>query len=125
MNDSAPPSQPQAASSKALIVMFVITLCAVGLVVFLLFRPTGYDAGVVESQVPAEEVETLQINRGEVIDAVHAADVAAEEGRQYYVVIQDVSRDGASGVARIGGLVTFVRNTQPQRLGWFLMDRTR
>ena len=34
-------------------------------------------------------------------------------GDEYDVSIQDMSRDGDSGVARIRGLITFVRGTKP------------
>ena len=43
-----------------------------------------------------------------MVDAVSRRDVKAEVGRRYRVLIDDESDAGASGVAKIGGLVTFV-----------------
>lgn len=110
---TAPAPEPAPASSKALVAMFLITLCSVAIVVYLLFRPGVGEPGVVEEVLPAEKVAALNLHRGDVVDATGRDAVIAEEGRWYYVVVDDVSRDGASGVARIGGLVTFVRDARP------------
>lgn len=111
MNNSAP--QPAPASSKALVALFFVTLTSVAVVVFLLFRPTTGEPGVIEEVLTAEEAAALNLHRGDVVNAAGRDAVTAEEGRWYYVVIDDVSRDAAAGVARIGGLITFVRDARP------------
>ncbi len=111
MTTSAP--EPAPTSSRALVAMFLVTLCSVAVVVFLLFRPTVGEPGVVEEVLTEEEVAALNLHRGAVVNATGDEAVIAEEGRWYYVVVDDVSRDGASGVARISGLITFVRDARP------------
>lgn len=113
MNESSASPASPTPSSKALVLMFLITLAAVAVVVFLLLRPAPSEPGVVEEVIPADEAQTLDLHRGDVVNAMGSTPVSAEEGRRYYAVIQDASRDGASGVARIGGMVTFVRGAQP------------
>ena len=86
--------------------VFVVCLGGFGLVVWLFVRPSGPQVEVIEGQVaggPGQAVYT-----GNVVDTLVTPDVVAEAGRRYRVRIEGSARDSASGVARIGGLITFV-----------------
>ncbi len=59
--------------------------------------------------IPARETD---INAGQIIDATENKNVTAREGYRYRVYIQDLSREGNAGIARIGGMITFVPNVK-------------
>jgi predicted RNA-binding protein with TRAM domain len=105
-----PASPAPAAQTKLfpLILLLAVSLSALAAVLWLVLAPREPEPEVIEATVAGREAEALGVYRGEVIDAIERRDVVAEEGRRYKVRIQDESKEGASGVARIGGLVTFV-----------------
>jgi predicted RNA-binding protein with TRAM domain len=104
----APAAAPVKHNTLPLILLLVLSLAALGAVLWLVLAPREAEVEVVESTVEGKEAEETGVYRGEVVDTIERKDVAAEEGHRYKVLIQDESKDGASGVARIGGLVTFV-----------------
>ena len=58
--------------------------------------------------IEGAEAERFGVNRGEITDTLQEARATARVGHRYRVRIVDDSDDGGSGIARIGGLVTFV-----------------
>lgn len=71
-------------------------------------RHTGPpEVEVVEQVLEGEEALAAGVYRHEVIDAITRRRVTALEGRRYRVRIEE-DAGGSAGIARIGGLVTFV-----------------
>ncbi|MBP7828747.1 MAG: TRAM domain-containing protein [Kiritimatiellae bacterium] len=88
-------------------ILLVVSLVAVLAVLWLALKPDNEETEVIEVVV-SEDPSTAGVYRHEIVDAVDRFDVKAEVGRRYRVLIDDESDEGASGVAKIGGLVTFV-----------------
>lgn len=74
-------------------------------------RPT--DTEIEVKRIPAHEAETLDLYRGEIRGPDQWTDRDPAEGRRYRVWIEDESRSGAAGIARIGGVLTFVDAAEP------------
>ena len=88
----------------------VVVLLAVGFVLLAammwVLRPSQRIEVV--AVITGEAAELFDVNRGEVIDAIEDEHATARLGYRYRVLIEDESDDRASGIARIGGLVTFI-----------------
>lgn len=118
MNDTPPSSSETSLPSPPRNAGWLIALLALAVVALIatigLWRAQrGKPREVVVEMVGAEAPEeTSAIYTAEVIDAITRRDVKAEVGRRYKVVIEDESKEGNAGIARIGGLVTFVRDAQ-------------
>ncbi len=95
-------------SRSVLIVLLLVCLLGVGVVVYLVVRPDDVEEERIISLVEVEAPEAVDLNVLDVIDTLEDPDVEAQEGRRYKVLVVDEAREGASGIARIGGLVTFV-----------------
>jgi len=74
------------------------------------------DRARVVAVIEGPDAEAYGVNRGEVADTLRDPRAVAREGRRYRVRIEDESDDGRSGVARIGGLVTFVPDARPGQI---------
>jgi predicted RNA-binding protein with TRAM domain len=99
-----------------------ISLLTLALIAVLLTRPEKRKYAVIEDRAltGAETIETRSsglvanepaaesVYGGQIIDAVEGAPGEPREGWRYRVRIRDESRQGAAGVCRIGGMVTFV-----------------
>lgn len=118
MNDTPSSSSEASLSSPPRNLGWLIALLALAVVALIatigLWRAQrGKPREVLVEMVGAEAPEeTPAIYTAEVIDAITRRDVKAEVGRRYKVVIEDDSKEGNAGIARIGGLVTFVRDAQ-------------
>jgi predicted RNA-binding protein with TRAM domain len=101
-----------AVSRNALLGLLSVCLAAVVIVVILAISPaedeTEFVVGTTEVATPAE----AEVHVATVVDATGDAELTAAEGQRYKVLIVDNAREGASGIARIGGLVTFVPETR-------------
>jgi predicted RNA-binding protein with TRAM domain len=110
--------KPSSTSTNILLIILLVVLAGLGAVMYLVLGP-GKDkpvtpAPVAETRVEevVEEVAPEPEERFDFIDAMERNDVSAEEGRRYKVLITDQARDGSSGIARIGGLITFVADAR-------------
>lgn len=107
----AKPAEPKPAAPKksALVGLLLVAAVALAAVVWLLVarRPSGRE--VVVEVLPEEKGAEVAVYTSEVIDAINERNIQAEVGRRYKVIIEDESREGTAGIARIGGLVTFVK----------------
>lgn len=108
------PTSPSPTSSapgpRTLIALGVAAVCTTAVVVALILRDERKDEAVISIvEQPAPE---NRVNVSETIDARGRRDVQATAGGRYRVVVDDESRDSAAGIARIGGLVTFVPDTR-------------
>ena len=92
--------------------LFLILLPLVGivLVVAVIFATRAKNKAVVTVVVGADGAGAAAINTGEVIDATGAAGLglAPRLGYRYKVFVEDESDDRSSGIAKIGGLATFI-----------------
>ncbi len=105
--------KPGGPAGPGLKVLLVITLVALAWVAYLALRRSDPGVEYIVAETTAENPAAVPLNVGQVIDAVDQRDVTAVEGGRYRVRIDDRAREGAAGVARIGGLVTFVPDTEP------------
>lgn len=109
----APPGKSDGPAGPGLKVLLAITLLAVGWVAYLALRRGDPGVEHIMAETVADSPSAVPLNVGQVIDAVDQANVTAVAGGRYRVRIDDRAREGAAGVARIGGLVTFVPDTEP------------
>lgn len=114
MTENTPPVPPatDGLPRNVLLILLLICLAAVAVVVYLVVRPGNDVQETIISLTEVEAPEDIDINVLKVIDTLETPDVDAIEGQRYKVLVVDEAREGASGIARIGGLVTFVPETQ-------------
>lgn len=92
---------------RTAIIIGVVTLAAIGAVLWLALTGGDKEVEVYEDAArPAGDINVAQ-----VIDAIQQKDAVARAGYRYKVVIEDESKTGTAGIARIGGLVIFVEGT--------------
>lgn len=108
-SESSPPSSGLPRS--ALVSLLIICVVAIGAVLALALRSNDQVPEVIIAAVEVESPAAVSLNVSEIIDTLVTPDVEAKEGRRYRVLVVDAAREGAAGIARIGGLVTFVPNT--------------
>lgn len=111
------PPKPSVSSTdgpprSALLLLLLICLAGVAVVVYLVMRPAEEMQETIISVVDVESPADVDLNVLDVIDTLETPDVQAVQGQRYKVLVVDEAREGASGIARIGGLVTFVPGTQ-------------
>ena len=88
-------------------VLLVLLGVVSALLVIVHVKSTG--KGVVTVVYTADDPAAGKFNTGDVIDATDpAADLAPRLGYRYKLFIEDESEDRTSGIAKIGGRVTFV-----------------
>lgn len=107
-----PPPVSDGLSRRTLLILLFVCLLGVALVVYLVVRPGEDEQETIISLVEVETPEEADVNVLQVVDTLETPDVQAVEGQRYKVLVVDAAREGASGIARIGGLVTFVPDTQ-------------
>lgn len=110
MSTASPPSGTSSLSRTTLVVLLLICVGAIGVVVYLAFRGGDEASEIILSTVEVETPAAVELNVLSVIDTLENPDAEAREGNRYKVLVVDEAREGASGIARIGGLVTFVPN---------------
>ncbi len=99
-------------SRAVLISLLVVCVTAVGAVVFLVMQSSRKEPEKIISVMEAPPQSAPVVNVMDVVDTLTNASVVAAEGGRYKVLVVDEAREGSSGIARIGGLVTFVPDTQ-------------
>lgn len=92
--------------------LLLLALAGLGIVASLWARTWILPVEVREPGGTPDDPQALLAVREQVWEETGAG-TPLLEGHRYRVVIQDSSRDGASGIARIGGRVVFVRNAVP------------
>ena len=122
MSQSDPaPSSSSALRTIALILLPLLGIALAVAIALLVRRPT--DRADVAVIVTGEEAAAA-INTGDVIDATgRATGLVPRLGYRYKVFIDDESEDRTSGIAKIGGLVTFIPGTRPGQTA--IIDITR
>jgi predicted RNA-binding protein with TRAM domain len=106
-------TQKKAATSDRLRSLYalgiVLAIACVTIVILILTSGQSDTVYVVgEKTLETMPGTSSELNMDQIIDAVNNAEAVAREGYRYRVLIDDLSDDGSSGIAHIGGLVTFI-----------------
>ncbi len=110
-NQPAPAPHHPAESKWRILALVLLPIVGILLVLLAIFLVRPRDAGVVTVVYTDGAPAGTTINTGDVIDATDPrAFIVPQVGYRYKVFISDESEDRASGVARLGGRVTFIPN---------------
>lgn len=111
---TAPSKKPSPGGLPKIALLALLALCvvAVAAVVYLVFRPKEGTPEVILTVTEAPSPEEAGLPALNVVDAIENPDAEAVVGGRYKVRIADNAREGSSGIARIGGLVTFVPDSR-------------
>lgn len=104
--------KPEVLSRNVLLILLVICLAALIAVVFLVVRTGDKQQEQIITLMETTNAAASGVNILQVVDTLTVKDAVAMEGHRYKVLIEDEAREGTSGIARIGGLVTFVPDTR-------------
>lgn len=105
-------SKPEVLSRNVLLILLLVCLAALVAVVFLVVKSGQKEPEKIISLIESTNTAVSGINVLQVVDTLTNASATAVEGHRYKVLIVDEAREGTSGIARIGGLVTFVPDTR-------------
>lgn len=112
-------------SRMSLWILLIVSLVAVLAVLWLVFRPTRDETEVIEQVLEGEAATAANVYKQEVVDATGREIVAAMVGRRYRVRIEDESKEGTAGVAKLGGLVTFVSGARKGEIAVIEVTRVK
>ena len=103
-------SADKSVSSLRTLFLILLPLLGIVLVIAVIFATRAKNKAVVTVVVGADAAGAAAINTGEVIDATGAAGygLVPRLGYRYQVFVDDESDDRSSGIAKIGGLATFI-----------------
>ena len=103
-------STDKSVSSLRTLFLILLPLLGIGLVIAVIFATRAKNKAVVTVVVGADASGAAAINTGEILDATGAAGygLAPRLGYRYKVFEEDESDDRSSGIAKIGGLATFI-----------------
>ena len=103
-------STDKSVSSLRTLFLILLPLLGIGLVIAVIFATRAKTKAVVTVVVGADASGAAAINTGEILDATGAAGygLAPRLGYRYKVFVEDESDDRSSGIAKIGGLATFI-----------------
>lgn len=96
-----------------LLALLLLTVVATAAVVYLVLRPSEKPGEVVVTKFEPEAAAKLKINTLQAEEATPKGGEKPVVGRRYKVRIDSESREGTEGIARIGGLVVFVKEGRP------------
>ena len=99
---------------KRYISMFLVLGATVAAILYLVFTSGNNNREIIlgEKVIKKVPISETDINTGQIIDATQKKDIKAKEGYRYKVYIKELSREGTAGIARIGGMITFVPNVK-------------
>ncbi|MCK5852241.1 TRAM domain-containing protein [bacterium] len=94
--------------------MMLVLAFAVAAILYLVIasRPDAREISLGEQIYTNMPSTDSDINVGQIIDATNNKNITPREGYRYRVIITGLSRDGSSGITRIGGMITFVPGTK-------------
>ena len=103
-------SNPAESSSSSLrtLALFLLPILGIVLVVAAIFATRSKEKSSVSVVVAEDQAGAAAINTGVVIDATGRDLIVPQMGYRYKVFIDDESDDRSSGIAKIGGMVTFI-----------------
>ena len=118
-------STDKSVSSLRTLFLILLPLVGIVLVVAVIFATRAKNKAVVTVVVGADAAGAAAINTGEVIDATGAAGygLVPRLGYRYQVFVDDESDDRSSGIAKIGGLATFIPDARRGQIA--IVDVTR
>ena len=100
----------QSSSPVRTLALILLPLLGIVLVGAVIFVTRSKEKAAVTVVVSEDQAGAAAINTGEVIDATGAAGykLVPQLGYRYQVFVEDESDDRSSGIAKIGGLATFI-----------------
>ena len=119
-------SSPAQSSSSSLRTLALILLPILGIVLVgaVIYATKSKEKAVVTVVVGDGQTGGAAINTGDIIDATVPGAVAVPQlGYRYKVFVDDESDDRSSGIAKVGGLVTFIPDARRGQIA--LVDITR
>ena len=120
---TTPAPQPASSTSRTL-ALILLPILGIALVAAAIWATKGRDNAIVTVVVGEGQSGASAINTGDVVDAtVPGAVVVPRLGYRYKVFVDDESDDRSSGIAKIGGLVTFIPGARPGQTA--IVDVTR
>jgi predicted RNA-binding protein with TRAM domain len=121
MTNPAPQTPNNTLRTVALILLPIL---GIALVAAAIFATRSKEKAAVTVVVSEGQPGAPAINTGDVIDAtVPDAIIVPQMGYRYKVFVDDESDDRSSGIAKIGGLVTFIPGARPGQTA--IVDVTR
>lgn len=100
---------PSSLTLPKVLALLALAVVATGAVVYLAIRPRQPDREAVVSVMDAREAEQANVN----VSQAGTPSEKVELGRRYRVRIEGESREGTEGIAKIGGMIVFVKNSRP------------
>ena len=119
-------SSPAQSSSSSLRTLALILLPILGIVLVgaVIYATQSKEKAIVTVVVGDGQTGGAAINTGDIIDATVPGAVAVPQlGYRYKVFVDDESDDRSSGIAKVGGLVTFIPDARRGQIA--LVDITR
>ena len=117
------PAQQSSGSLRTL-ALILLPILGIALVAAVIYATRSKEKAAVAVVVSADQAAAAAINTGDVIDATVPGAVAIPQlGRRYKVFVDDESDDRSSGIAKVGGLVTFIPDARRGQIA--LVDITR
>lgn len=102
-------SAEKTTSTVRILALVLLPLLGIALVVAAIFATRAKEKGTVSVVVAEGQPGAGAINTGEIIDATgRTPGLAPQPGYRYKVFVDDESDDRSSGIAKIGGMVTFI-----------------
>lgn len=124
MTDPTPVSHPHSEGKWRAIALILLPILGILLVIIAIYLVRPRDPGVVTVVYTDGQAGAGDINVGAIIDATDPrAAIEPRLGYRYKVFIEDESEDRTSGIAKIGGRVTFIPNARRGQTA--LVDVTR
>lgn len=119
------PNDTPTESSRRIWALTLLPLAAIALAAtVMILHQRAKSKGLITLVVAGEEAERAGINRGQVLDATIPGAIGEPLlGRRYKVLIEEESDDRTSGIARIGGRITFIPGARRGQV--VLVDTTR
>ena len=102
-------SAPQSSSPLRTLALILLPLLGIALVGAVIYATRSKENASVTVVVNAGQPGAPTINTGDIVDAtLPGAVVVPQLGYRYKVFVDDESDDRSSGIAKVGGLVTFI-----------------
>ena len=107
---SPAPAPPRSATVRQIIALALVLGITVATIAYLMLtsRNDNREIRLGERVLNTQPDGVDELNTGQVIDTTENNDVSVKEGYRYKVLIDDMTREGTAGIARIGSLPVYI-----------------